>query len=129
MRPSSVSRAAPTRKWENGASACSRAARAASSSGVMALSLQQHAGDGGVEQRCGETNKQGPAAEAGQVVAAFRCEGADAAELNADRGEVGETGEGECRQLVRARAHVVGDRLPALELQVGVVLVDRQLGA
>ena len=66
------------------------------------LLFKQHAGDGGVEQRGEEADEQRPAAEPGQVVPPLRGHRADAAELDADRREVGEAGQGERGQLVRA---------------------------
>src|ERR1019366_10101295 len=73
---------------------------------------QQHARDGGVQQRGNEADEQRSSAEPCEVMAALRGQRADAAELNAERGEVRETGESKRRQLVRSLGHVARQRGP-----------------
>src|SRR5215471_17757357 len=91
--------------------------------------LEQNSRDSCVEQRRDETNKECAKTQACEIVPAFGRNGSDAAELNADRGKISEPGKGEGGKSIRPIGHKIGRRFPALHDQVGVVLVDGELGS
>src|ERR1041384_7636901 len=55
-------------------------------------SVQKHAGNGRIQQSRREADEQCAQTEAGEIVPAIGCDGADAAQLNADGGEIRKTG-------------------------------------
>src|ERR1043166_4807085 len=96
---------------------------------VMRNSFQKHAGDGGVEQRGHEADKQCTQTKARQIMAAFGCNRADAANLNADGSEVRKAGERESRKRVGTSRQEIRLGFPSLHHEVGVIFIDGKLRA
>src|SRR5579862_4420471 len=90
---------------------------------------KKNAGDGGVQKGGDEADEQGAQAEAGKVVSAIWSDGADAAELDADGGEIRKTGEREGSESVGAVGHEIRRLFPAFHEEIRVVFVDGKLGA
>jgi hypothetical protein len=88
--------------------------------------FDEHGDDAGRHEIGHGSGEHGAEAEAGEVVAAFWDESADAADLNADGAEVGEAAEGEGGDGEGAR----GEKMLLLaEISVGDQLVEHGTGA
>src|SRR4051794_30720980 len=59
------------------------------------LISHEHAGNRRIQKRGREAHEQRPAAQPGQVVPPIGSDGANATQLNTDRGKVGKAGQGE----------------------------------